>query len=217
VSDEPNTPPSLRRLLPWLALAVFLAAAVLAVLWVSAEAKRVQRFQQFPIISTNAAAPARPDLLAGFREALNGGDPVAGRNLFFNKPEASCGKCHRVGGQGGDNGPALDGIGSRQTREFILESMVAPNAHISEGYASIVVRLRNGSGVAGVLRQESPNQLVIHTPDDGLINVPKADVLERSPGMSPMPADFPKLISPAELRDLVAFLATLTTNAAAPK
>jgi hypothetical protein len=47
---------NLRRLLPWLVLAVFLLAVALTVLWVRAEARRVRQIQQL-----NApAAPGKP-------------------------------------------------------------------------------------------------------------------------------------------------------------
>lgn len=217
--SEPPEPIQPRPQWPWLLLAGVILAAVLAFVWVSAEVRRVKNMERFdyrepknPASNSPAAIRSTNSLITGFLDALNGGDPARGRNLFFNKPEASCGKCHRVGNQGGDNGPALDGIGSRATREFILESMVAPNASISKGYESVVVRLRNGSGLAGVLREETEASLVIHTPDDGPITVVKTNVLERSLGISPMPADFPTLISKAELRDLVAFLTSLTNN-----
>jgi quinoprotein glucose dehydrogenase len=195
-------------------LAAFVMGVVLAVVWISAEARRVKRFQQW---NSSPAGHAANDPLAGFRDALTGGDPVAGRKIFFEKPEATCGRCHRVGGQGGENGPPLDGIGSRVSREFLLESMVTPNAEITKGYESIGVALKSGSGVVGTLRQETSTNLLIYTPDDGPVTVVKSEIVRRVPGGSPMPADFATLISKAELRDLVAFLASLTTNTPAAK
>lgn len=230
---EPN--PNPRRTWPRFALAAVVIAAVLAFFWVRAEVRRVQGIQRFdfrpaqpatvPHPSTNATPVMLPPhgaatvstnpLIAGFLETLSGGDAAKGQNIFFNKPEASCGKCHRVGTQGGDNGPALDGIGSRQTPELILESMVAPNAVITKGYETVIVRLKNGSGQSGVLRAETATNLVIHTPDDGPVTVNKVNIAERLAGISPMPADFPTLITRQEMRDLMAFLTSLQTNAPA--
>ena len=206
--NAPHSPPPRRW--PVLLAGAVVLAIVLAILWVSAEVRRVKQFQQFDYRSPSAV----DDALAPYRQALTGGDPVSGRNVFFNKPEASCSRCHRVGGQGGDNGPVLDGVGSRQTREFLLESLVVPNAQISEGYASVVVVLQSGVGISGVLRDETETNLVIHTPD-GPVTVGKADVARRLPGLSPMPDGFGNLISAADLRDLVAFLTSLTNGPAA--
>lgn len=238
MSNELEPDPNPRRLWPWFVLAALVVAAVLAFLWVSAEVRRVKGMQRFdyrptapPATAPNPATNTSPatlptavapvvvtnQLIAGYLDALSGGDVAKGQNIFFNKPEASCGKCHRVGTQGGDNGPVLDGIGSRQTPELILESMVAPNAVITKGYETVIVRLKNGSGQSGVLRQETATNLVIHTPDDGPVTVNKGDVAERFAGISPMPADFPTLITRQDMRDLMAFLTSLTTNAPAER
>ncbi|MEO8428858.1 MAG: PVC-type heme-binding CxxCH protein, partial [Verrucomicrobiota bacterium] len=72
------------------------------------------------------AARAKDDSLIGYREALFGGDPAAGRKIFFERAEAACMRCHKVQGEGGDVGPDLTGIGTRQKREYILESILFP-------------------------------------------------------------------------------------------
>ena len=40
------------------------------------------------------------------------GDAGRGRKLFFDARGAACAKCHRVGGEGGDVGPDLSGVGA---------------------------------------------------------------------------------------------------------
>jgi putative heme-binding domain-containing protein len=206
VNEPADSNPSPKPRWPLFLLGAVVLAIVLAVLWVSVEARRVRQFRKFdyrPKVETN-------DPLAGFRTALTGGDVTVGRGIFFNKPEASCARCHRVGGQGGDNGPALDNVGSRLAREQLLESLVQPNASILKDYESVIVVQTNGTGVAGVLRRETETQLVIHTPDDGEVTVNKAEVVRRVAGPSPMPDNFATLVTTNDLRDLVAFLATLT-------
>jgi len=235
VSNTPEPSQNPRRLWPWLVLAGVILAAVLAYFWISAEVRRVRHYQRFDyrqpatapatntiaiVPSTNSPATAPPAVtlvpvtlsasIADFLDALNGGDAATGRKIFFNKPEASCGTCHRIGGQGGDNGPALDGIAARATPEFILESLVAPNVTITKGFETVVVRLKNGSGASGVLRQETETNLVIHTPDDGPMTVNKSDLVQRFAGASPMPANLAALLTKADLRDLMAFLSSQT-------
>ena len=197
-------PPRLRW--PKFLLAAVVAGVLLAILWVSVEVKRVQQFQKFdyrPNSNQHNVAPT-------FDAEMSGGDPVTGRDIFFNKPEASCGRCHRVGNQGGDNGPALDDIGTRLSREQLLESMVKPNASIAKGYETVVVVLTNGLGLSGVLRAEDESSLTLHTPDDGERTVAKADIVRRAQGVSPMPDNFATLVRAEDLGHLVAFLATLT-------
>lgn len=206
MNEPADSNPNPKPRWPLFLLGAFVLAILLAVLWVSVEVRRVRQFQSFdyrPKVQTN-------DPLAGFRIALTGGDAVAGRNAFYNKPEASCARCHRVEGQGGENGPALDGVGSRLSREQLLESLIQPNASIAKGYESVVVVLTNGRGVTGVLRSETETGLVIHTPDDGEVKVSKSDITRRVAGPSPMPDNFATLVKTNDIRNLVAFLSSLT-------
>jgi quinoprotein glucose dehydrogenase len=44
------------------------------------------------------------DPLARWRECLEGGDAKLGREIFYEKAEAGCLRCHKVKGEGGDVG-----------------------------------------------------------------------------------------------------------------
>ncbi|MDA0934847.1 MAG: HEAT repeat domain-containing protein [Planctomycetota bacterium] len=65
---------------------------------------------------------------------LDGGDAARGRDIFVNRADVSCQRCHAVAGVGGTLGPALDDIGSRSTPEEILQSLLDPAAKVREGY-----------------------------------------------------------------------------------
>jgi quinoprotein glucose dehydrogenase len=149
------------------------------------------------------------DPLAGYRETLLGGDASAGRDIFLNKTEVACLRCHKVQGQGGEVGPDLTGIGAKQTREYLLESMVDPSRQIAKGYETVVLALRNGTFVSGVLKAETPDEIRLITPEAQILVVPKREVEDRKTGKSAMPEDLVKHLTKSELRDLVEFLAGL--------
>jgi putative membrane-bound dehydrogenase-like protein len=67
------------------------------------------------------------------------GDTEKGRNLFHNHAIASCIRCHKLNGKGGDIGPVLDGIASKKTRDYLLESLVKPSATLAEGFEKLGV------------------------------------------------------------------------------
>src|SRR6185437_11218960 len=67
-----------------------------------------------------------------YGDALVGGDAEAGRRIFQGKAEVSCLRCHKVQGIGGEVGPDLGGIGSRQKRDYLLESLLTPNKQIAK-------------------------------------------------------------------------------------
>ncbi|HKM53450.1 MAG TPA: c-type cytochrome, partial [Isosphaeraceae bacterium] len=151
----------------------------------------------------------RNDHLANYREAIAGGDPEAGRRIFLHKSEVSCVRCHKLQGEGGEVGPDLTGIGARQNREYLLESIVDPNKQIAKGFETVVLGLKNGTVQIGIVKSEDDKEIRLMTADGKLVKVAKDQVEERQTGKSAMPEDIIKQLSKAELRDLVEFLARL--------
>ncbi len=70
-----------------------------------------------------------------FRPPVFKGDVEAGDENF----QGICVKCHRVGTEGRDIGPELSKIGASQSGEYILESILDPNAVIVRGYKETIV------------------------------------------------------------------------------
>jgi len=147
------------------------------------------------------------DPLAASREALAGGDAAAGQRVFFTRTEASCVRCHKINGRGGDVGPDLTGIGAKQTRQYLLEALVDPNKQIAQGFESVILSLTNGTVVSGIVKAEDGKELKLMTADGKLVTVPKGKIDERVRGKSAMPDDLVR--SKRDLRDLVEFLASL--------
>jgi quinoprotein glucose dehydrogenase len=149
------------------------------------------------------------DPLARFREAMQGGDPERGRDLFLNKTELSCVRCHMLNKVGGEVGPELAGIGSKQTREYLLESLVLPDKQIAKGFDTVVLELKDGKTVTGVFKSEDAREVKVITAEGKPITVPKQQIEERRRGKSAMPEDLIQKMTKRELRDLVEFLAGL--------
>jgi quinoprotein glucose dehydrogenase len=152
------------------------------------------------------------DALAKWRECLYGGNAEEGKRTFIERQDAACLRCHKVNGEGGEVGPEMAGIGQRQTREYILESILFPNKSIAPGFESLIVTLKNGMSYAGLLKSETAGELVINSPEDGLVTVKKADVKSRDRGLSAMPEEVGNILSKQDLRNLVEFLSTLKPN-----
>ncbi len=70
---------------------------------------------------------------------VTAGDVKRGSELFFNSPTAACASCHTVGGKGGTVGPILDGIAVRGDQDYILESLMEPNAKFAKGYENLTI------------------------------------------------------------------------------
>ncbi|MGD9647124.1 MAG: PVC-type heme-binding CxxCH protein [Pirellulales bacterium] len=155
------------------------------------------------------SARASDDPLAFYRECLSGGNADRGRDIFHDKTEAACLRCHRLGTRGGLVGPDLGGVGKRETREHLLESIVAPNRKIAKGFESVVLALDDGSVLVGVLRGEDDRTVTIITAEGQIETIEKSSIEDRAGGNSAMPDTAVKVLTKAELRDLVEFLSGL--------
>ncbi len=149
------------------------------------------------------------DSLAAWRECLAGGDVAAGRKIFHENTTASCLRCHQVNGKGGEVGPNLSEIGKLKPTEYLLESIVDPNAAIAKGFATVQFLLADGTTTAGIVREETAEAFRIITPEAKELVIAKEEIDETSAGLSGMPADIAKQLSKRQIRDLVAYLGSL--------
>jgi quinoprotein glucose dehydrogenase len=149
------------------------------------------------------------DPLAAYREALAGGNARRGRGIFQQKAEVSCLRCHKVRGEGGEVGPDLTGIGGKQGREYLLESLVAPNKQIAQGFETRVVATSDGQVHTGVFKSDTGDELRLVTAEGQPLSIPKSEIEDEKRGASAMPDDLVKSLSKSELRDLVEFLSSL--------
>jgi len=149
------------------------------------------------------------DALAPFQVCLEGGDASKGERIFFDKAETNCLRCHMVKDRGGKVGPALDGVGTRRTREQLLTSVLDPNREIVEGYGKVLLFLRKGGFAEGRIVAETESTLKLMGDDGAEVDVPREEVSERRDAFSAMPENLRNLLSMVELRDLIEFLASL--------
>jgi len=160
-------------------------------------------------LSNYEASKPKDDPLAEYREALYGGNAAEGKKIFFERPEASCVRCHKINGEGGEVGPDLSKVAAQKDRQYLLESIVLPNKEIAGGFESVLVTLKSGASYAGVLKSETASELVINSPEDGLVTVKQSDLQSRDKGLSPMPEGMGQVLSRQDLRNLVEFLSGL--------
>jgi quinoprotein glucose dehydrogenase len=144
-----------------------------------------------------------------FAECLTGGNAATGQKIFHDKIEASCIRCHKVTGEGGDAGPNLSQIGARADRAYILESITYPNNKIAPGFENVQGVLNNGVSYAGLLKNETPETIELFSPEDGLVTIKKSDIKTRTRGLSGMLDNMREMLTKREIRDLVEYLSTL--------
>ena len=159
-------------------------------------------------VARYAAALNPADPLAAYRVALKGGNSEAGRKIFMEKIEASCARCHKVKNEGAEVGPNLTNVASRGNREYLLESIVNPNAKIAQGYETVMITLTDNSLHAGIVKEENETEVSLIPPGGNVEKLSKAKIKSREFGPSGMPP-LAAVLSKRELRDLVEYLASL--------
>jgi len=173
------------------------------------------RLETLALVGDRVPTALRTAIESAGDDLLDGGDAARGREVFLHRATVECLRCHRVGDGGGEVGPRLDGIGSRRDRAYLLESLREPSARIADGYRTVVLVTADGRTEAGIVRTESAEEIVLVRADGSLTRVPVADIEDRRDGASAMPAELATRLSRRDLRDLVAWLASLRDEPAA--
>jgi quinoprotein glucose dehydrogenase len=155
------------------------------------------------------ARRGKSNLADQYIETLEGGDIARGKKVFFEKGSVACIRCHKVGGDQEVVGPNLAGVGAKRDRRYLLESIIMPNAHITEGFASVILKLKGNMTIGGILKGETENTITIADPNEGTETYEKSQIVSRTPGQSAMPDGFDKMMTKRELRDVIEFLSSL--------
>ena len=132
------------------------------------------------------------------------GDPIKGKALFSQQ---GCIACHSIDNDETMKGPFMGQVGSIMNREQIAESILKPNASISQGFASVLLATKDGKNLMGFISQESADKIVMRNIAGQVFNVDKADVLSRKElETSMMPAGLANSLSYEEFASLITFL-----------
>jgi putative heme-binding domain-containing protein len=138
------------------------------------------------------------------------GDAMRGQQWFLQEKSAQCRNCHKVGNNGGEIGPSLDGIGKRLTRAKLLESLLEPSKTLEPKWVSHVIETGDGRIVIGLLHSETVEGIVLKSPQGKLQEVP-TDEIERhyTTRTSIMPEGQVQGLEEQTIADLLAWLESL--------
>lgn len=128
---------------------------------------------------------------------------------IFRQHKLGCLKCHAIGGAGGKVGPDLLSLGASAQPDYLLQSLLQPNAKVKENYHTVVVVTDEGTIVSGVQVQQSEKELVLRSAENELITIPADSIEDKANGVSLMPEGLVNPLSDRELAALVRFLSEL--------
>ncbi|MBE9462343.1 c-type cytochrome [Dyadobacter subterraneus] len=132
------------------------------------------------------------------------GDPALGKTLFTRQ---GCVACHSLTKGETMKGPFMGQIGSIMNREQIAESILKPNASISQGFASVVIEAKGGKSYMGFITQESAAKVVMRDITGQLYTIKTSDIVSRKElEDSMMPTGLASALSYEEFASLITFL-----------
>ncbi len=135
-------------------------------------------------------------------DALKKADRSAGRAIFAR----TCAKCHTLFGEGGKIGPDLTGS-QRINPEYVLTKVLDPSAVVAKDFQMTIFNFADGRVVNGIVKEENAQVVTVQTQND-VIRLNKSDIDSRKPSaQSMMPDGQLTMMSDAEVRDLIAYLA----------
>lgn len=138
----------------------------------------------------------------------NSADPAIGEQIYRNE-KLGCLKCHAIGGAGGKVGPDMISLGGSAQPDYLLESLLLPNAKVKENYNTLVVATKDGRVTSGVQVKRANDEVIVRTAEDKLITIPGRDIEEIAAGVSLMPEGQVDALTDQELASLVRFLSEL--------
>ncbi len=141
--------------------------------------------------------------------SVAGGDPIEGGLVFRN--QGACLQCHKIGTEGGVQGPDLSIVAERLKPSELLQSVVNPGAVITEGYGLSSVVLKDGSVLVGRVPKQTDSEVQVIALDGKVTELKRSQVASITPPVSPMPP-LGMTLPPHDLRNLIAFLASQTAD-----
>lgn len=133
---------------------------------------------------------------------------VRGKALFSS---ATCFACHRMAGEGGTTGPALDDLARRfEDPAALLDEILEPSKTINEAYRISVLELKDGRSVTGTIAKETDD--AVHVAGNTLEGTPPTEIargsilaIKRS-DISTMPPGLLNALGKEEILNLLAYL-----------
>ena len=138
------------------------------------------------------------------------GDVSRGSKLFLSTDGIQCKNCHKIDDkdrEGKAVGPSFQDIRKRLNREEILTSILDPSRQIDAKYAHYVIETVDGRVLGGVLKEKTPQRLVLINAqgEEVIIAIQNVDFLERQ-DKSMMPDLQVRDMTAQQVADLLAFI-----------
>ena len=154
-------------------------------------------------------------------EVRESGDAAAGKRVFTSSL-ANCIACHRVQNVtttvgAFPKGPDLTAVAAGLPLELIIESVIWPKRQIKEGFEMTTILTDDGRAFSGYLTSEGNATVGLRDLATGKVRaIPTETIEDRVNKGTAMPSGFTNSLTREEVRDLIAYLASLKGSGIKP-
>jgi putative heme-binding domain-containing protein len=141
-------------------------------------------------------------------EATAKGDPTRGERIF-RRAELGCMKCHALHKAGGAIGPDLGPVGGASPMDYIVQSILDPNASVKEEYLPKTIITSNGLVINGIVVERSNQHVTLKDATGKRVKIAAAEIEEETKGKTLMPEGVTRVLTKGELLDLIRFVGDL--------
>jgi putative membrane-bound dehydrogenase-like protein len=167
--------------------------------------KRIKSLAEKAFQNTQSAT--RQAVIAEYQPVLQMTGRVEPGAAVFEK---NCTACHQVGGKGVNIGPNL-ASNAAQSSASLLTHILDPNQYVLPNYVVYVAVDTSGRTHTGLLAAQTSTSVTLKKEKGETVTLLKSQIEElTSTGKSLMPEGMERVVSPAEMADLIAFLQEMT-------
>jgi putative heme-binding domain-containing protein len=135
------------------------------------------------------------------------GEVDSGKRIFTNL----CGACHRLFDEGGTLGPDLTGY-DRKNVSDLLTNIVDPGAYVREGYVTYRITTSDGRTLSGTVAERSGKSVTVNLLTGEKLTLPEDEIKDMTPQPSMMPDNLLDGLDEQQVRDLFAYLTTMSAR-----
>ena len=145
---------------------------------------------------------------SNIKDLITSANTKLGEEIFFGR--GTCFACHKVGDKGIAIGPDLQGINTRRDVDYVIKSIVEPNAYIVEGYQQTVLSMKDGSQLFGMIQEETGLEIILYLPTGEKKTALVKNIVKREDNpTSGMPSSFIHTLSAKDIADVTAWIMAL--------
>jgi putative heme-binding domain-containing protein len=159
-------------------------------------------------IAASQAPPTQEQIVTIAADVMAKGDPARGEAIF-RRAEIACMKCHAIAKAGGNIGPELSAVGSISPPEYVVASILNPDASIKEAYATRSIITDSGEVHTGIQIDRDELRVRLRDATGKTLTIPTADIEEEVEGKSLMPKGLTTFLTEQEFLDLARFVSEL--------